>query len=116
MKRFAIIGLCSAMLVGYTSCSSFKQMNSSSKRDGDDVYYSLNDAKKDRKLEQQRQEEERKQKEAEAKQRSRSEVLSQATKPLEVRKLKSEKEPAFHRGSIRTEAKDPSGRRTIAAL
>jgi hypothetical protein len=41
--------------------------------------------------------------EAEAKptkQRSRSEVLSQATKPLEVRKLKSGKEPAFYRGAF----------------
>ncbi len=67
MKRFAIIGFCSAILVGYTSCSGFKQMNS--QRDGDDVYYSLKDAKKDREAEKKRLEAEQKQKEADAKQR-----------------------------------------------
>jgi len=68
MKRIAIIGLCSAMLIGYTSCSSFKQMNS--RRDGDDVYYSLKDAKKDRALEKKRAEAEKKQKETDEKQKA----------------------------------------------
>jgi hypothetical protein len=51
-----------------------------------------------------------------AKPESRSEVLSQATKPLEVRKLKSGKDPAFYRESIQSEAKEQCQRRTTEAL
>jgi len=66
MKRFAIFSLASALLIGFNSCSSMKNMES--KRDGDDVYYSSADAKKDRLAEQKRLEMEQKQKEEDAKQ------------------------------------------------
>jgi hypothetical protein len=55
-------------------------------------------------------------KRTQAKQRRGSEVLSQATKPLEVRKLKSGQDPTFYSESIRSEAKHPTGMRTTEAL
>jgi len=55
-------------------------------------------------------------KRTQAKQRRGSKVLSQATKPLEVRKPRSAEAPAFYPENIRSEAKRPTGRRTTAAL
>lgn len=76
MKRFAIYGLASLLLVAYSSCSSFKQMNS--KRDGDDAYYSLKDAKKDRANEKRRLEQEKKEREQAEKQRELDKKTSDA--------------------------------------
>jgi hypothetical protein len=55
-------------------------------------------------------------KRTQAKQRRGSEVLSQATKPLEVRKVKSGEDPAFYPESVRSEAKHPTEMRTTEAL
>lgn len=56
----------SALLVGYSSCKTFKDL--SKQKDGDDVYYSMKDAKKERAAEKKRREEEEKRKAEEAKQ------------------------------------------------
>jgi hypothetical protein len=57
----------SALLIGYSSCKTFKDL--SKQKDGDDVYYSMNDAKKERAAEKKRQEEAAKREQEEAKKR-----------------------------------------------
>ena len=59
--------LASALVVGYSSCKTFQDL--SKQKDGDDVYFSMKDAKKERAAEKKRQEEEQKHKEEEARQK-----------------------------------------------
>ena len=66
MKCFPIICLGATFLLGFTSCTSIKQVNS--QKNSDDVYYSLKDAKKDKKADQIRLAARQKQEEAQANQ------------------------------------------------
>ena len=66
MKCFPIICLGATFLLGFTSCTSIKQVNS--QQNSDDVYYSLKDAKKDKKADQIRLAARQKQEEAQANQ------------------------------------------------
>ncbi len=66
MKCFPIICLGATFLLGFTSCTSMKQVNS--QQNSDDVYYSLKDAKKDKKADQIRLAARQKQEEAQANQ------------------------------------------------
>lgn len=67
MKTALKLFVASALLIGYSSCKTFKDL--SKQKDGDDVYFSMKDAKKERAAEKKRQEEEAKRAAEEAKKR-----------------------------------------------
>jgi hypothetical protein len=67
MKTVYNVVLASALIAGISSCSSFKDL--SKQKNGDDLYFSMKDAKKERAAEKKRKEEEAKKKEEEARQR-----------------------------------------------
>jgi len=67
MKTLYNVVLASALIAGFSSCSSFKDL--SKQKNGDDLYFSMKDAKKERAAEKKRKEEEAKRKEEEARQR-----------------------------------------------
>lgn len=60
MKTALQLFVATALLVGYSSCKSFKDL--SKQKDGDDIYFSQKDAKKERTAEKKRKEEEEKKK------------------------------------------------------
>lgn len=66
MKTILNLLVAGALISGFVSCKSFKDL--SKQKDGDDVYYSMKDAKKERAAEKKRREEEAKKKEEAAKQ------------------------------------------------
>jgi hypothetical protein len=67
MSKIALkLFVAATLMVGYSSCKTFKDL--SKQKDGDDVYYSMKDAKKERAAEKKRKEEEEKRKAEEAKQ------------------------------------------------
>lgn len=81
MKTVLNLLVAGALVLGYSSCKSLKDL--SKQKDGDDVYYSMKDAKKERAAEKKRKEEESKKKEAEAKQQQAAEnnAKAMATSP-----------------------------------
>lgn len=71
----------SALLIGYSSCKTFKDL--SKQKDGDDVYFSMKDAKKERAAEKKRKEEEEKRaaEEAQKRQAEQNNAKAMATSP-----------------------------------
>lgn len=66
MKTILNLVVAGALVAGFASCKGFKDL--SKQKDGDDVYYSMKDAKKERAAEKKRKEEEEKKKQEAAKQ------------------------------------------------
>ena len=81
MKTAMHLLVAAALVVGYSSCKSFKDL--SKQKDGDDVYFSMKDAKKERAAEKKKKEEDEKKaaEETQKKQAEENNAKAMATSP-----------------------------------